>query len=162
NKTPRPVAIRMAVADDVDGIARVFLDSAVYHASLDPARYAVPAVDTISAHYRARSQHLQHPYANDVTLIAELDGEIVGFIDARMDESPDLMHRSMSYCHIAEIAVSPHHQHEGIGARLLNAAEDWGRRLGAQLASLEYHAANTPASAFYRRMGYSVAALIAI
>jgi ribosomal protein S18 acetylase RimI-like enzyme len=73
------------------------------------------------------------------------------------------MHREMIYCHIAEIAVSIRHQNQGIGGRLLQAAEDWGRRHGAAFASLEYHAANARAGAFYRRrMGYSVAAITAI
>jgi len=49
----------------------------------------------------------------------------------------------MVYCHIAEIAVRRQHRSQGIGGRLLLAAEDWGHRLGAEFASLEYDAANT-------------------
>jgi Acetyltransferase (GNAT) family len=64
--------------------------------------------------------------------------------------------RQLIYCHIAEIAVSCRHQNQGIGGRLLQAAEDWGRRQGAECASLEYHAANKRASVFYQQhMGYS-------
>jgi len=73
------------------------------------------------------------------------------------------MHREMIYCHVAEIAVSRRHQSQGIGGRLLRAAEDWGRREGAELALLEYNAANTRASALYQqRMGYRVASMTAI
>ena len=57
----------------------------------------------------------------------------------------------------------PRHQNQGIGGRLLQAAEDWGRRQGAECASLEYHAANKRASVFYQQhMGYSVASITAI
>lgn len=99
----------------------------------------------------------------DLTLVAELNGEIVGFIDARLEQSLDAMHREVNYCHIAEIAVSGRHQNQGIGGRLLRTAEDWGRRQGAEFSSLEYHAANTPASGFYqRRQGYRVASITAI
>jgi GNAT superfamily N-acetyltransferase len=98
-----------------------------------------------------------------VTLVAELNGEIVGFIDAHLEQSPDPMHREMIYCHIAEIAVRRVHRNQGIGGRLLRAAEDWGQGLGADLASLEYHAANTVASLFYQeRMGYRMTSITVI
>jgi GNAT superfamily N-acetyltransferase len=47
------------------------------------------------------------------------------------------MHREMIYCHIAEIAVRSQHRNQGIGSLSLRAAEDWGRREGAEFASLE-------------------------
>ena len=52
---------------------------------------------------------------------------------------------------------------KGIGGRLLRAAEDWGHRLGAEFALLEYHAANTRASLFYQEsMGYRLASITVI
>ena len=159
---PAAVTIRPAVSEDADGIARIFLESAEYHARLDPERYAVPGAEAISARYR-EGRH--PPDAGDagITLVAELSGKIVGFTDARLEQSPDAMHRGMIYCHVAEIAVSCRYQKQGIGGRLMQAAEDWGRRQGADFASLEYHAENTRASSFYReRMGYRPASITAI
>ncbi len=157
------ITIRPAVSDDADGIAHMFLQSAEYHASLDPERYAVPTLETISAHYREGLQHSLAKVVESINLVAEISGEIVGFIDVRLERSPDPMHREMMYCHVAEIAVSRRYQNHGIGRRLLREAEDWGRLQGAEFASLEFHAANTRASAFYRRrMGYVIASLTAI
>ena len=159
-----PITIRRALAGDGDGIARTFLESAAYHARLDSERYAVPVIEPIAARYREGRQHSPDA-ANGpaITLVADVDGEIVGFVDARLDRSPDPMHRDMTYCHIVEIAVSERHQNRGVGARLLRAAEDWGREQGATFASLEYHTANTRAASFYqKKMGYRVAAIIAI
>src|SRR5690242_17620322 len=157
------VTIRPAVSEDADGIARTFLESAEYHAGLDRERYWIPALETISARYREGRQHPLESVGQGITLVAELSGEIVGFLDVRLDRSPDPMHREILYCHVAEIAVSSRHQHQGIGGQLLQAAEDWGRGLGAEFASLEYLAANTRASEFYqRRMGYRVASITAI
>ncbi|HET7873624.1 MAG TPA: GNAT family N-acetyltransferase [Terriglobales bacterium] len=156
------ITIRPAVLEDADGIARAYLESAEYHASLDPERYSVPAVEVTAAHYRDGRQHPADA-ANGVTFVADLSGEIVGFIDARLDRSPDAMHREMIYCHVAEIVVSSRRQNQGVGGHLLQAAEDWGRRQGAEFALLEYHAANTRASEFYQqRMGYRVAHITAI
>jgi ribosomal protein S18 acetylase RimI-like enzyme len=161
--SPAAITIRPAVSKDADGIARTFLESAEYHARLDPERYSPPALETISARYRQERQHPPHGSRRGMTLVAELSGEIVAFIDARLESSLDAMHREMIYCHIAEIAVSSRHQNQGIGGRLLQAAEDWGRRQGAEFASLEYHAGNTRASLFYQqRMGYRPASVTAI
>jgi len=155
--------IRPAVPEDADRITRVYLESAEHHAGLDPERYWVPAFETITARYRQGMQHPPDAGADGVTLVAELTAEIVGFIDVRLERSPDPMHRDMTYCHVVEIAVSSGHQSQGIGAQLLRSAEDWGRRHGATLASLEYLAANARAGEFYQRhMGYRVASITAI
>jgi GNAT superfamily N-acetyltransferase len=135
------VTIRPAVSEDADGIARTFLESAEYHARLDSERYSAPAVETISARYREGRQNPSRDAEKGITLVVELGGEIVGFIDVRLEQSPDPMHEEMIYCHIAEFAVSRRYHNQRIGRRLLRAAEDWGRRQGAHFASLEYHAA---------------------
>lgn len=162
---PCPVAItiRPAVSEDADGITRTYLESAEYHAGLDPERYSIPTVETITARYREGRQHPPDAGAKGITFVAERSGEIVGFVDARLDRSPDPMHREMTYCHVVEIAVSYRHQNQAIGGRLLQAAEDWGHQQGAEFASLEYLAANKRAGMFYQqRMGYHVASITAI
>ena len=100
------ITIRPALSTDADGIARTFLESAEHHAGLDPERYMVPAFETISARYREGRQHPPDAGGAGITLVAELRGEIVGFIDARLERSRDVMHREMIYCHVVEIAVS--------------------------------------------------------
>ena len=156
------ITIRPAISEDADGITRVYLDSAEYHAGLEPERYWIPPAETISARYREGRQHSPAAGGQAITLVAELSGEIIGFIDARLDHSPDPMHREITYCHVVEIAVSSRHQHQGVGGGLLRAAENWGRLQGAELASLEYLAANTRAGLFYQRSGYRVASMIAV
>jgi GNAT superfamily N-acetyltransferase len=155
-------AIRPAVADDADGITRTFLESAAHHASLDSELYFVPAFETIAARYREGRQHAAEGPAESITLVAELSGEIVGFIDARLYHPTDAMHHQMIYCLVSEIAVRREHQNHDIGGQLLQAAEDWGRRRGAEFAILEYHAANARAGAFYQRMRYRLTSITAI
>lgn len=157
------LSIRPASPDDAEGIAATYLQSAEHHANLDPARYFVPAPETIAARYREGRQHPPTETASTITLVAELDGLIVGFVDARLEQSPDAMHRDLLYCHVIEIAVDERHRSSGIGERLLEAAEDWGRRNGAALALLEYLASNTRAAEFYqKRLGYQPAAISVI
>ena len=161
--TYQRVTIRPASPEDAHGIAHAFLQSAEHHATLDPWRYFVPNAETIAARYREGRQHPPAPVSSTVTLVAELDGKIVGFVDVRLEQSPDAMHRELLYCHVVEIAVDGRHRRQGIGGRLLEAAEDWGRRSGAEIALLEYLAGNTDAASFYHeRMGYRPAAISAI
>ena len=156
---PAAIAIREARPDDLGAIAAVYLESAGHHAALDPERYAVPGRSAVIEHYRKR---LDIP-EGALTLVAESDGAIVGFVDAEIVRSPDPMHRECLYCHIWEIAVSAARRGQGIGSRLMAAVEDWGRAQGAEYASLEYNAANTRAENFYRhRMAYRVASLTMI
>jgi len=177
---PAPITIRPAVPDDADGITRVYMESAEYHARLDPERYWIPAVEAIRARYREGWYGSHHPASpkgketgarhpepdanrEAITLVAELGGEIVGFVDVRLDQrSPDPMLRETTYCHIVEIAISSRHQSQGIGGQLLQAAEEWGREQGAEFASLDYLANNTRAAALYRRMGYGAVAIKAV
>jgi ribosomal protein S18 acetylase RimI-like enzyme len=162
DSSPLPVNIRPATVDDAGGIASIFLESAEHHARLDPARYAVPSLEGIAAPYR-QARHRPDAGEESITLVAEHGGEIVGFIEARLDHSPDPMHRPLRYCDITEIAVARPHRNRGIGSRLLQAAEVWGREHGADFAALEYHAANADAAWFYqRRMGYRVSHITAI
>ncbi len=156
------ITIRPAVAQDAEGITWIYLESAAYHAGLDAERYWIPTREAILARYREGRQHPPEAASKAVTLLAEISGEIVGFVDVRLTRSPDSMHRELLYCHIVEIAVSNSHQGHGIGAQLLSAAENWGREHGAQLASLEYLAANQRAAFFYERLGYRPAQIIAI
>ena len=154
--------IRRAIAEDANGIARTFLESAEYHASLDSELYLIPSVDTVAARYQEGRQHPPDGCEN-ITLVAELSGEVIGFIDARLFQPLDAMHREMIFCNVSEIAVRRLYQNQGIGEQLLRAVEDWGRQQGAEFALLEYHFANTHAGRFYRqRMGYRVASITAI
>jgi GNAT superfamily N-acetyltransferase len=152
--------IRPASPDDAEGIARTFVESAEYHAGLDPERYSAPSVATVAERYQ---RHLSGDAVDAITFVAVCSDEIVGFVDARIEKSDDPMHRDMTYCHISEIAVRSRERSHGIGAELLRAAEAWGRCQGATFASLEYHIANARAGRFYQnRMKYSAAATLLI
>jgi len=155
------MTIRPACSEDAEAITRTLLASAEHHARLDPERYFVPEAEILLTRYGDRLR------SSDVTparimLVAEHDGEVVGFIEATLDVSQDPMHKNLRFCHVGEIAVLDSHRSKGIGTRLLGAVEDWGRRQGADFTSLEYLASNTRAGAFYQKMHYRMAAVTVI
>jgi len=63
--------------------------------------------------YREVRQHRSDVREAVVTLVADLGGEIVGFVDAALEQSPHPMHRKTTGCEVAEIAVSRLHQNRG-------------------------------------------------
>ena len=155
------IKVRPALAEDAASITRVYVESAEHHAAIDGERYSIPSANFITERYRTGQQHIEDTVAT--TFVAESGGEIIGFVDARLDKSPDPMHKDLVYCHIVEIAVGENSRGQGVGAKLMLAAEDWGRSQGAELASLEYNAANKRAAWFYHeRMGYRIASVTAI
>lgn len=161
--TTPAITIRPAVPADAEGIATPFLESAAHHARLDPSRYFVPDRQAIVARYREGRQHPGGPADEAITLVAEAEGEIVGFVDARLDRPHDAMHRDVLYCYVAEIAVSAARRSQGIGEQLLREVEQWARRNGAELVFLEYNVGNTRAGRFYQeRLGYCVASFTAM
>ena len=155
------VRIRQSVPADAEGITRIYLESAEHHARIDPERNHVPDRATIQERYRAGRQHPESAAAN-VTLVAEAEEGILGFLDARIDRPFDPMYRRMTYCFVADIAVASSHRSQGIGEKLMRAAEEWGRRNGAELVVLEYHNANPRAAEFYARLGYRPASVVAV
>jgi ribosomal protein S18 acetylase RimI-like enzyme len=156
-------SIRPASPEDAEGVALIFLESAEHHSNLDSCLYFVPTLKQIAERYRLRHQHGPGTDDESITLVAELNNEIVGFVDARLLRSSDAMHQALLFCQISEIAVSRRFQSRGIGAQLLLAAEKWGQEQGADMALLEYHSANSRAGDFYRRrMGYRVTSITVV
>lgn len=150
------LTIRAATPADAAAILRVYMESAMHHRELAPDRYLIPAEPEILERYG------EPPTAHSTTLVAIDNGEIVGFVEARLQPPVDPMHRPTLFCHILEIAVSADRRSEGIGRALMSAITDWARAAGAEFLSLEYLASNVRAAAFYERLGFRAASVVAI
>lgn len=86
----------------------------------------------------------------DRIYVAEMNGETVGYVHAQ--------HYQVLYAppmkNILGIAVSSAHRRGGIGAALLDRAEQWAREEGCEMVRLVSGATRTGAHEFYRRRGY--------
>lgn len=87
----------------------------------------------------------------DKILVAELDGEVVGYVHLN---DYDLLYAGHMK-NIMGIAVSSSHRRMGIGGKLLTAAESWARESGAEAVRLVSGESRVGAHAFYRSLGYS-------
>jgi ribosomal protein S18 acetylase RimI-like enzyme len=89
---------------------------------------------------------------SNVTLVAEVDGERAGFL-LLLDRLPDEV-TLLDQAFVAYMAVEPALQGRGVGAALLNAAEDEARRRRLPYIALMVTEENDAAQRLYARSGY--------
>jgi len=89
---------------------------------------------------------------NSTGLIAELNGEIVGFVIAKICKD-----KKSATGHILTIDVSPKHRRKGIGLRLLQEIERIFKDKGVNVCFLEAREDNIAALNLYRKFGYGEA-----
>jgi ribosomal protein S18 acetylase RimI-like enzyme len=128
------MTVRRARDDDVPAIRRCVLDAyAVYADRLD--RPPAPLEDDYGARVRAGEVHL------DTVAGGELRGVIVTVPAA-------------DHLFVANLAVRPEFQRQGVGRRLLAHAERQARALGLPEVRLSTHERMTENRAFYAARGY--------
>lgn len=87
------------------------------------------------------------------TWVAEENGEVAGFLVAHKTASMERMAK-LAETHIVTLDVIEQARRRGVGAALMDAAEDWARVQGCRAVSLETAEDNHAAQAFYRKRGY--------
>jgi ribosomal protein S18 acetylase RimI-like enzyme len=136
---------------DADALAEVYVSSAEHHAGLDPGFYRVPERSAVAARYRRASEEL-----DAVILVAEVAGAVIGMASVQMAPVPTAASMVAPVPAAAvDVAVLPGHRGEGVGARLMAAAEQVARERGAARMVLDAAAANRRALRFYQEhLGY--------
>ena len=86
---------------------------------------------------------------DSVSLIAKIDGEIVGFIIGKIYVSG-----KSAIAHILTIDVAPKHRRRGIGLKLLQNIEKMFRCKSVKVCCLEVREDNIAALSLYQKFGY--------
>ena len=137
--SPGAIEIRQAVFADVEVLATL-LD--------DYRRFYERATDTAAARafLQARFEHGQS------VIFLAFDGETpVGFTQLY----PSFSSVSLARVFILnDLFVAPGHRRAGVGARLIDAAADYARAMGAVRLSLNTDVQNTTAQALYEAKGW--------
>ena len=89
---------------------------------------------------------------NSLTLVAEREGKIAGYIVAERG--------GRAVGHIITLDVRAEARRSGLGSKLMSAAEERLRALGCASVLLEVVVSNAAAIAFYHRQGYATLATI--
>jgi ribosomal-protein-alanine acetyltransferase len=86
---------------------------------------------------------------NAISLVARVNGEIVGFAIGKMDVA-----RGKLYGHILTVETLPSHRRMGIAEKLLENLETLFRQKGAAESRLEVREDNAAAISLYQKLGY--------
>ena len=115
----------------------------VFAAPGDPMRHA--------AHWQ------QSIAAEQATIfVVERAGRVLGFVTVGVQQDNHLLLQATRYARIGSISVAADCQGQGLGRRLMNAAEAWVRQRGAPDIRLNVWAFNQRALALYEDLGYEV------
>jgi GNAT superfamily N-acetyltransferase len=159
-----PVTVRDARISDAEAIAGAWRDAGGYYAGLAPQRFQIPRADGLAGVWR---EAVTGEAADSVRLVAELDGELIGFLAAELvPPEPDAtfqLTRDQGWTRllVEVLVVLREHWRHGAGAALLTAAEAWGRAHGARMVRLDTYADSPVSVPFYeQRMGYQRRAIV--
>jgi ribosomal protein S18 acetylase RimI-like enzyme len=119
-----------------------------YHAAAAPGRFCEQAPPVV----------LAPPFKNDEqgeTFIAEVDGEIAGFVDVRVQNNPaHVFFRARRVAFVAQLVVKDEHRKRGVGRALMETAAAWARERDCTEITLNVFEFNEPAQRLYRSLGY--------
>ena len=144
------VIIRPVNTGDTDAIAEMWLDLVAFHQKLSPD---LPGAARGAQHRYVRRimERLEDHYT--CALIAELDGEVVGFILGMViDLMPDIFDQQPSGF-LADIYVEPKVRRQGVGRSLVNTLVDWFRQCGIHTFDWHVSSNNPEGLAFWRSIG---------
>ena len=128
-----PARIRATTPEDAGRIADIYVAMARHHAVLDPAEYRVPEHAAVVTRFRTE---LEAADEVDLHLVAEVDGVVVGQLDAFMRPLPSAGSMRMPRRGaLIGIAVDEDWRGRGIGTALMHAAEAWARTAASTRSS---------------------------
>jgi ribosomal protein S18 acetylase RimI-like enzyme len=137
--------IREAVAADEDAVIAL-----ADRLCEGVARWRDPEAVLIAVRGWVRSSFDAREDRDHAVLMAELDGSIVGFVTS----SPSQHWSGEPEVSIGELVVDQQAGGQGIGSALVEAAMERARTSGYARISVSTGAANAPARALYRRLGF--------
>ncbi len=142
--------IRAARAEDAEAIGLLWEQLVVFHRERDAAM-PVAAADGAYRYAQRIANSLHDPYIQ--TLVAEYDGEVVGYVMGTIIDLLPEMFEAERAGFLADIYVVPGLRGRGIGRSLVDTLANWFR--GRGIDHMEWYVASSNAEgiAFWETMG---------
>lgn len=148
--TDSDITIRPAKQEDYDAVATLWQDMARQHRDYDPSVWCWS--DDAPARWRiALGEMLTKP--THFCLVADDGGTLVGFVDGCVQENPPIFEVKLAG-EIWDLLVAEAARGRGVGTRLMTAAEQRLRQLGAEDCKLHVACVNGQAVNFYKTLGF--------
>ncbi|MBI3946986.1 MAG: GNAT family N-acetyltransferase [Armatimonadetes bacterium] len=143
--------IRPATMRDYPAICRIAAQADRAHAELLPDVFQAHAGPARTREWVAA--YVDPPDAD--TLLAEVDGVVVGFLSVKAAAHPDYpIFRPHTFALVENLAVDEAWRRRGIGRSLVAEARRWTEMRGLEGIQLTVWVTNTAALAFYERLGF--------
>ena len=143
------MVIRKATMEDADSLRPLYLELEKDAVRFQPEHFVIGNRDT--SFFENIFQK-----ANQDILVAEIDGEVVGFAHVMILEQkrvPCLKTENVVY--LQDLVVSEALRSEGIGTKLIEACKEYGRQNGADFMRTQVFPQNARGMQFYERQGFS-------
>jgi ribosomal protein S18 acetylase RimI-like enzyme len=137
--------VRRLMPQDIDAVSA--LARAVWQTTYPPLISQAQIDAMLADRYSAARIAQQCDVHGHAWWVAQHDQRLVGFVHALL-ESTD--------CKLDKLYVHPDCQHQGIGAALMRAIENWARSHAAERLWLQVNRGNTQAVAAYRKYGFQI------
>jgi GNAT superfamily N-acetyltransferase len=140
-------------------MARIWVEAGRYYAELDPELFQVPAEEGLAERF---DRHIVEDRSDDaLQLVADEDGRLLGMVTAHLAEpvgNPEMQlvqYFGLRHVVIDLLIVDRARWRRGVGTRLMEEAERWGRDRGAVLSRLDTFADSPVSIPFYEHhLGY--------
>ncbi|MDQ3993678.1 MAG: GNAT family N-acetyltransferase [Actinomycetota bacterium] len=158
------IIVREPRAGDGPAIARFHRENAAYYAEVAPEHFRVPDAEGLGEFMEPGPDENTE---TTLALVAELDGEVVGYLEAHL-LPPLETARYQAQADVGEtrlvinyVETLQKHWRQGVGSRLVEAAEEWGRAREATVAVCDTYIGSPVSIPFWEeRMGYERRAII--
>jgi GNAT superfamily N-acetyltransferase len=150
------IRVRDARPGDAEALERVHADVARYYTKPVPHYFRAAVIDGVGAGDDSDAASTQ---GATLRLVAEVEGEVVGALAARLlrpeGEGSAGGEPGETRLRIDYLATAPERRRSGVGTRLVEAAETWGREAGATIAETTTFEGGPLSVSFWEdRMGY--------
>jgi GNAT superfamily N-acetyltransferase len=149
--------LRPARRGDGAALARLHREFAAYYVRLAPHDFRLPDEDGLAEFCESDLDAGEET----LELVAELDGDVVGALWARLvPPLPDARYQinpahAETQLHVDYLVAAEAHRRQGIATSLVAAAEEWGRGRGATVVACETYADSPLSVPFWHdRIGY--------
>jgi GNAT superfamily N-acetyltransferase len=154
--SPDNISVREARPGDGEALERVHADVARYYTERVPHYFRVAVLNGSGA---GDGPDVAAAGVQTLCLVAEVKGEVVAALAARLltpeGEAPAAGERQETRLRIDYLATAAERRRSGIGTRLVQAAETWGREAGATIAETTTFQDGPLSVPFWEeRMGY--------
>jgi ribosomal protein S18 acetylase RimI-like enzyme len=145
------VNIRKAFAEDYDFLCTLFDEVDALHRAKLPHIFK-----KTDGPVREREYYLGLISDENIGLfVAELDGNVVGFVHVIITDAPDIpIFVPRRYAVVDSIIVKSGYKNLGIGRSLMKVMQEWSKAKGVTSIELNVYEFNSNAIFFYNKCGY--------